>query len=55
MFLLQLYQQETIINYQNFLAKDLKDQFIGKDIKQKVIMKIRQMTLNISSNQILLK
>ena len=29
----QLYQQETIKNYQNFLAKDLKDQFIGMNIK----------------------
>ena len=35
MFLLQLYQQETIRNYQNFLAKDLKDQFIGMNTKQK--------------------
>ena len=26
MFMLYLYQQETIKNYQNFLAKDLKDQ-----------------------------
>ena len=40
MFLQQLYQQETIRNYQNFLAKDLKDQFIMMNIKQKVIIKI---------------
>ena len=34
MFLFSLYQQETIKNYQNFLVKDLKDQFIGMNIKQ---------------------
>ena len=27
-------------NYQNFLAKDLKDQFTGMNIKQKVRIKI---------------
>ena len=32
--LLSLYQQNTIKNYQNFLAKDLKDQFIGMTIKK---------------------
>ena len=37
MFLQQLYQQETIKNYQNFWAEDLEDQFIGINIKQKVI------------------
>ena len=36
-------------------AKDLKDKFIGKNIKQKVIINIRQMTLDIFSNQILLE
>ena len=35
MILLRFYQQETIKNYRNFLAKDLKDQFIGINIKQK--------------------
>ena len=43
MFLLLLYQQETIKNYQNVLAKDFKDQFIGMNIKQKVRIKIQQM------------
>ena len=43
MFLLLLYQQETIKNYQNVLAKDFKDQFIGMNIKQKVKIKIQQM------------
>ena len=55
MFLLLLYQQETIKNYQNVLAKDFKDQFIGMNIKQKVRIKIQQMNLNIFSNQILLE
>ena len=32
------------------LAKDLKDQFIGTNKKQKVRIKIRQMNLDISSN-----
>ena len=54
MFLLQLYQQRTIKNHQNFLAKDLKDQFIGMNIKQKVRIKIQQMNIDISWNQILL-
>ena len=53
------YQQKTIKNYQNYLAKDLKDQFIGMNIKQKVIMKIRQTNLDffdkIFSNKILLE
>ena len=36
MFLLKLYQQNTIKNYQNSLAKDMKDQFIGISIKEKM-------------------
>ena len=40
MLQLQLYQQETIKNYQNLLVKDLKDQFIEINIKQKVRIKI---------------
>ena len=55
MFLLFLYQQQTIKNYQNFLAKDLKDQFIGISMKQKVRIKIQQMNVHIFSNEILLK
>ena len=35
MFLKSLYQQKTIKNNQNFLAKYLKDQCIGMDIKKK--------------------
>ena len=53
MFLLYLYQQETIKNYQNFYVKDLIGQFIGRNIKQKV--KIQQMNLAIFSNQIFLE
>ena len=43
MFQLSLYQQQTIKNYQNFLANDLKDEFVGMTIKQKVRAKIQQM------------
>ena len=35
MLLLSLYQQKTTKNCQNFLAKDLKDQCIGMNIKLK--------------------
>ena len=54
-FLLDFYQQETIKNYQNFMAKDLKDDFIGMNIKEKVRTKLRQMCLDILSNQILVE
>ena len=37
-------------NYQKFLAKDLKDQFIGINIKQEVRIKIQQINIDISSN-----
>ena len=50
-----MYQQETIKNYRNFLAKDLKDQFIGMNIKQKVRIKLHQTNLDIFSNQTLLE
>ena len=50
-----LYQQETIQNYQNFLAKALKDQFIGMNIKQNVRIKIHQMNIDIFLNQTLLE
>ena len=50
-----MYQQETIKNYRNFLAKDLKDQFIGMNIKQKVRIKLHQINLDIFSNQTLLE
>ena len=42
-------------NYQNFLAADFKDDFIGMNLKQKVRLKIQQMNVNIFSNQTLLK
>ena len=40
MFLLSFYELKAIENYLNFLAKDLKDQFIGMNIKQKLRTKI---------------
>ena len=49
MFLLSLDQQKIIKNYQNLLAKDLKDQFIGINIKQKVRIKIQQMNIDIGN------
>ena len=49
-FLLSLYQQNTIKNYQNPLAKYLKDQCFGKNLKEKVKIKIRQMSMDIFSN-----
>ena len=47
MLLLSLHQQNTIKNYQNFQAKDLKDQFIGMNIKQKVRIKTRHTNIDI--------
>ena len=47
MFLSSLYQEKVIKNYQNFLAKDLKDQFI--EIKQKMRI-IRQKNIDVSLN-----
>ena len=44
-----------IKNYQTPLAKDLKNYFIGINIRQKVRIKIQQINLDISSDQILLE
>ena len=55
MFLLSLYLQKTIKNCQNVLAKDLKDKFIGMNIKEKVRTLIQQMNVDIFLNQILLE
>ena len=52
--MLQLSQQETIKIYQNFFAKDSKDQFIGMNITQKVRIKIQEMNNDLFLNQILL-
>ena len=49
------YQQNTIKNYQNFLAIDLKDQFIKMNIQEKVRIKILQMDLDVFANHILLE
>ena len=54
LFLLQLSQQETIKIYQNFFAKDSKDQFIGMNITQKLRIKIQEMNNDLFLNQILL-
>ena len=43
------YELKTFKYYQNFLAKDLKD--IGMNIKQRVRVKIQQMSTDIFSNQ----
>ena len=51
MILQSLYQQNAIKNYQNFVAKGLKDQCIGTNIKQKTRIKIQQMSLDIFLNQ----
>ena len=46
---------KDIKNYQSSLAKDLKDQFIGMNIKQKMRPKIKQMNIDIFSNQFLVE
>ena len=53
-FLSSIYQQKTSKSYQNFLGKDLSDQLILVNIKQKVKTKIRQMSIDVFSNQTLL-
>ena len=55
MFLYQFYQQRIIKNYQNFLVNDLKDQFVGMNIKEKERIKMQQMDIDIFSNQTLLR
>ena len=47
MSLLYLYQHKTTKKCQNFLVKDLKDQYIGMNMKQKARIKIRQMNTDI--------
>ena len=55
MFLLKLYQQKRIKNYQNSLAKDMKHQFIGMSIKEKIKIKIRQMNKDTFMNKFFLE
>ena len=55
LFLLSLYEQKTIENYQNFLVQELNDQFIGMNINQKGRIKLQQINIDIFSNQILLE
>ena len=52
MSLSSLYQQKTTKNYQNFFAKDLKDQFIGMNMKENVRIKIRKMSIDTFYNQV---
>ena len=54
-FLSSLYQKNTIQNYQNFSVKDLKDQLIGMNVKQKVRTNIGKMNIDAFFNQILLE
>ena len=53
LLLLSLYEQKAIKNYENFLVKDLKDLYIGINIKQNLRMKIQQMSIDIFRNQTL--
>ena len=52
MFLSLVYQQKIIKNHQKFLTKDFKDQFSVMNKKQKVRIKMRQMSISIFSNQL---
>ena len=45
------YQQKTTKKYKNFLAKDLKDQCSGMNIKQKVRVKIWQTSIDVFYNE----
>ena len=45
------YQEKTTKTYQNFLVKDLKDQCIGINIKQRMRIKTQQMNIDVFSNQ----
>ena len=50
---LSLYRQKAIKNYQNFLARDVKDHLSGMNIKRYVRIKIQQISIDIFSNQTL--
>ena len=47
MSLLLSYQQKGIRNYQNVLTKDLNDQYLRTNIKQKMKIEIQQMSVYI--------
>ena len=55
MLQLEIFQQETIKNYENFSAKNLKDSFIGINRKQELRMEILQINTDFFSNQNLLE
>ena len=50
MSLQALHQQKTAKSSQNVLAKDMKDQLIGANIRQKVKQKMQQMNMDIFLN-----
>ena len=47
------YPKKIIKNYQNHLAKDLKDQCIGMNIKQKMRIELQQTSIDIFWTQTL--
>ena len=47
MFLSSLYQQRIFKIYQKFLVKDLRGQFFGMNIKQKVSIITLQMNIDV--------
>ena len=47
MSLFQIYQEDTIKNYQHFIAKNFKSQLIGMNLKQKV--RIKRLQINIDT------
>ena len=53
MSLFSLSQQKTIKIYQNFSARNLKDQCIRTNIKQKVRIKLQETSIDIFFNQAL--
>ena len=55
MLQLEIFQQETIKNYENFSTKNLKDSFIGINRKQELRMEILQINTDFFSNQNLLE
>ena len=45
-----LYQQEITKNYRNFLVMDLKDRFIGINIKQNMRIETQEINIDIFWN-----
>ena len=53
MILSSLYQQKTVKTYQKLLAKNTKNRCIGISTKQRIRVKMRQISKDILSNQTL--